>query len=132
MLDGLRGECMRSDIFFTVSPCEWCRLRVFAANPEGRRKHVWRLRVVLVSGEGVGTMAVMVETHKSSAVQRQSNRNASTRAVLRRLGSSGKSDLMSGLLFPLHIEVLSTADTVRHRHWSDADKIHIVEEGFAG
>lgn len=31
-----------------------------------------------------------------------------------------------------HIEVLSGADGVRRRHWSDADKVRIVEESFAG
>lgn len=30
------------------------------------------------------------------------------------------------------IEVLSAADTPRRRHWSDADKIRIVEESFLG
>jgi transposase len=30
------------------------------------------------------------------------------------------------------IEVLSAADGVRRRHWSDADKLRIVEESFVG
>ena len=30
------------------------------------------------------------------------------------------------------IEVLSAADGVRRRHWSDADKVRIVEESYAG
>ncbi|MGI9420355.1 MAG: IS66-like element accessory protein TnpA [Geminicoccaceae bacterium] len=30
------------------------------------------------------------------------------------------------------IEVLSAADAARRRHWSDADKLRIVEESFAG
>jgi len=34
--------------------------------------------------------------------------------------------------FRPEIEVLSAADAPRRRHWSDADKIRIVEESFAG
>jgi len=37
-------------------------------------------------------------------------------------------DLTSGL----QIEVLSAADAVRRRHWSDADKLRIVEESLVG
>lgn len=34
--------------------------------------------------------------------------------------------------FRPEIEVLSTADAPRRRHWSDGDKIAIVEESFLG
>lgn len=34
--------------------------------------------------------------------------------------------------FRPEIEVLSAADVPRRRHWSDADKIRIVEESFVG
>ncbi|MEV8469050.1 transposase, partial [Fluviibacterium sp. DFM31] len=36
------------------------------------------------------------------------------------------------LTFEPQIEVLSAADGVRRRNWSDADKLRIVEESFAG
>lgn len=39
---------------------------------------------------------------------------------------------MADLTFRPEIEVLSAADGVRRRHWSDADKLRIVEESFAG
>ena len=39
---------------------------------------------------------------------------------------------MRDLISEPPIEVLSAADGVRRRHWSDADKIRIVEESFAG
>jgi len=39
---------------------------------------------------------------------------------------------MSDFSYRPHIEVLSAADGVRRRHWSDADKIRIVEESFVG
>ena len=42
------------------------------------------------------------------------------------------SDLMAELASEPEIEVLSAADAVRRRHWSDADKVRIVEESLVG
>lgn len=39
---------------------------------------------------------------------------------------------MADLAFRPEIEVLSAADGVRRRHWSDADKLRIVEESLVG
>lgn len=39
---------------------------------------------------------------------------------------------MADFTFRPEIEVLSAADGVRRRHWSDADKLRIVEESFVG
>lgn len=39
---------------------------------------------------------------------------------------------MADLTFRPEIEVLSATDGVRRRHWSDADKLRIVEESFVG
>ena len=39
---------------------------------------------------------------------------------------------MRDLKFEPPIEVLSAADGVRRRHWSDADKVRIVEESLTG
>lgn len=39
---------------------------------------------------------------------------------------------MADQKFRPEIEVLSAADAPRRRHWSDADKIRIVEESFVG
>ena len=43
-----------------------------------------------------------------------------------------KSELMVDLRCDSEIEVLSAADAVRRRHWSDADKLRIINESFAG
>ncbi|TWI20397.1 Homeodomain-like domain-containing protein, partial [Mesorhizobium tianshanense] len=56
---------MRSDISFTVSSAERRRLNAITANPKSPQKHVWRARIVLLSGDGVGTTAIMAETGKS-------------------------------------------------------------------
>jgi transposase len=39
---------------------------------------------------------------------------------------------MSDFIIRPQIEVLSAADGVRRRHWSDEDKLRIVEESFVG
>ncbi|MDA3888045.1 MAG: transposase [Allgaiera sp.] len=39
---------------------------------------------------------------------------------------------MSDFIYRPQIEVLSAADGVRRRQWSDEDKLRIVEESFAG
>ena len=43
-----------------------------------------------------------------------------------------KSDLMSDFSYHPQIEVLSAADGVRRRHWSDDDKLRIVQKSFVG
>ena len=56
---------MRRGISFTVSAGDGQRLRAIVADPKGPQKHVWRARIVLLSGAGLGTSAIMDETDKS-------------------------------------------------------------------
>ncbi|GGB54857.1 hypothetical protein GCM10011505_39830 [Tistrella bauzanensis] len=56
---------MRSDISFTVSPGDRQRLRAIVADPMSPQKHVWRARIVLLSGEDLGTSAIMAATATS-------------------------------------------------------------------
>ncbi|MEJ6677200.1 IS630 family transposase [Parasphingorhabdus sp.] len=56
---------MRKGISFTLSASDRQRLRAIIANPMSSQKHVWRARIVLLSGEGLGTSAIMAETGKS-------------------------------------------------------------------
>jgi hypothetical protein len=56
---------MRTGISFTLSASDRQRLRAIIANPMSSQKHVWRARIVLLSGEGLGTSAIMAETDKS-------------------------------------------------------------------
>jgi len=39
---------------------------------------------------------------------------------------------MPDLTFTPHIEILPVEDAPRRRHWSDADKIRLVEESYRG
>jgi transposase len=56
---------MRKDVSFTLSPSDWQRLRAIVADPMSPQKHVWRARIVLLSGDGLGTSAIMTATGKS-------------------------------------------------------------------
>jgi transposase len=56
---------MRTNISFTVTPVDMDRLRAVVKDRNAAQKHVWRAQIVLLSGEGVGTNAIMRETGKS-------------------------------------------------------------------
>jgi transposase len=56
---------MRDGIVFTVSEADRQRLRAIAAAPRSLQKHVWRARIILLSGDGLGTSAIMGVTGKS-------------------------------------------------------------------
>ena len=56
---------MRSGITFTVSSRDRQRLQAIVADPKSPQKHVWRARIILLSGDGLGTSAIMAATGKS-------------------------------------------------------------------
>ena len=56
---------MRSGISFVVSSRDRQRLRAIVADPKSRHKHVWRARIVLLSGDDLGTSSIMTKTGKS-------------------------------------------------------------------
>ena len=56
---------MRSGISFTISSRDRQRLQAIIADPKIPQKHVWRARIILLSGDGLGTSAIMTETGKS-------------------------------------------------------------------
>jgi len=56
---------MRKNIAFTLSPGDQQRLHAIVADPKSPQKHVWRSRIVLLSGEGLGTSAIMAATGKA-------------------------------------------------------------------
>ena len=49
---------MRSDVEIEVSAGDRARLEAIVAAPGSPQKHVWRARIILLSGDGVGTMAI--------------------------------------------------------------------------
>ncbi len=56
---------MRTGISITVSTADRRRLEAVVADRNSPQKHVWRARIILLTGAGLGTMAIMRETGKS-------------------------------------------------------------------
>ena len=56
---------MRDGISFTVSSGERQRLHAIVSDPKSPQKHVWRSRIILLSDDDLGTMAIMAATGKS-------------------------------------------------------------------
>lgn len=56
---------MRTGITVTLSASDRKRLNAIVTNPKSPQKHVWRAEIVLLSGDGLGTNAIMAETGKS-------------------------------------------------------------------
>jgi hypothetical protein len=56
---------MRTGIKINVTPADQARLRAVVAARSSPQKHVWRARIVLLTGEGLGTAAIMAATSKS-------------------------------------------------------------------
>ena len=61
----MRIRRMRSGISFTVSSRDRQRLQAIVADPKSSQKHVWRARIIILSGDGLGTSAIMAATAKS-------------------------------------------------------------------
>ena len=56
---------MRTGISVSVSAADRRRLRAIVADPKTPQKHVWRVRIVLLTADGVGTHGIMAATGKS-------------------------------------------------------------------
>jgi transposase len=56
---------MRSGITFVVTAPDRARLEALVSARGSPQKHVWRARIILLTDEGLGTVAIMGETGKS-------------------------------------------------------------------
>lgn len=56
---------MRDGIDFTVSASDRHRLEAIVSAPLSPQKHVWRARIILLSSDGLGTVAIVTATGKS-------------------------------------------------------------------
>ncbi len=56
---------MRPGISITLTPSDRRRLRAIIGNRNAPQKHVWRAAIVLLSADGLGTVEIMRQTHKS-------------------------------------------------------------------
>src|SRR5579859_7825823 len=56
---------MRAGISIVVSSSDRRRLEAVVKDRNARQKHVWRAEIVLLTGDGVGTVEIMRRTGKS-------------------------------------------------------------------
>ena len=56
---------MRKGVTVEVSSADRVRLAAIAADRNSAQKYVWRVRIVLMTADGVGTNAIMRQTGKS-------------------------------------------------------------------
>ena len=56
---------MRTGVSFSVSSSDRRRLEAVVADGNSPQKHVWRAQIILLSSDGLGTTAIVVETGKS-------------------------------------------------------------------
>jgi hypothetical protein len=56
---------MRTGITVDVNAADRARLEAIVADRNSAEKHVWRARIVLVTGDGLGTNEIMRQTTKS-------------------------------------------------------------------
>jgi transposase len=56
---------MRTGISMTITPTDRTRLEAIIRDRNAPQKHAWRAAIVLLSGDGVGTNAIMRQTGKS-------------------------------------------------------------------
>ena len=56
---------MKSDVVFKVSSAERARLAAVAGDRKAPQKHVWRAQIVLMTADGLGTMAIARRTGTS-------------------------------------------------------------------
>ena len=61
----VRVRVMRTGTSFTVCADDRTRLEAIISHPSSPQKHVWRCRIVLLSDDGLGTVAIMRESGKS-------------------------------------------------------------------
>ena len=56
---------MRTGITFNITAADRVRLETVVAAGSSAQKHVWRAKIILMSGDGHGTVAIMEATGKS-------------------------------------------------------------------
>lgn len=59
---------MRTGIVVNVTAADRTRLAAIVANGNTAQKHMWRAKIVLLTGDGLGTAAIMRQTGKSKSV----------------------------------------------------------------
>jgi len=73
---------MRTGISFAVTAKDRLRLEAVISQPSSPQKHVWRCRIVLLSGEAVGTHSIMATTIARQGIRRMPERGGKSKTCV--------------------------------------------------
>jgi transposase len=114
---------MRTGVILSVSPADLERLHALVKDRNAPQKHVWRARIVLMSAEGVGTIAIMRETGKTkTCVWRWQERFAAegVEGLLRDKTRPSRIPKLASLIAERVVELTMEPPPGETTHWTSA------------
>jgi hypothetical protein len=80
---------MRKGISITVTPADRVRLQSIIRDRNTPQKHVWRARIIVLTGDGEGTTAVAGRNPLGRPIDRSAGLIAPSRVVINAVGRVG-------------------------------------------
>ena len=120
---------MRNGIHVNVSSAERTRLEAVVADRSSPQKHVWRARIILLTGDGLGTAEIMRRTGKSKpCVWRWQERfmHEGVGGLLRDKTRPSRIPPLSGAIVKRVVELTSTEPPGETTHWTAAAMAKVV------
>ena len=120
---------MRNGIHVNVSSAERTRLEAVVADRSSPQKHVWRARIILLTGDGLGTAEIMRRTGKSNpCVWRWQERfmHEGVGGLLRDKTRPSRIPPLPGAIVKRVVELTSTEPPGETTHWTAAAMAKVV------
>ena len=120
---------MRNGIHVNVSSAERTRLEAVVADRSSPQKHVWRARIILLTGDGLGTAEIMRRTGKSKpCVWRWQERfmHEGVGGLLRDKTRPSRIPPLPGAIVKRVVELTSTEPPGETTHWTAAAMAKVV------
>ena len=120
---------MRNGIHVNVSSAERTRLEAVVADRSSPQKHVWRARIILLTGDGLGTAEIMRRTSKSKpCVWRWQERfmHEGVGGLLRDKTRPSRIPPLPGAIVKRVVELTSTEPPGETTHWTAAAMAKVV------
>ena len=120
---------MRNGIHVNVSSAERTRHEAVVADRSSPQKHVWRARIILLTGDGLGTAEIMRRTGKSKpCVWRWQERfmHEGVGGLLRDKTRPSRIPPLPGAIVKRVVELTSTEPPGETTHWTAAAMAKVV------
>ena len=120
---------MRNGIHVNVSFAERTRLEAVVADRSSPQKHVWRARIIVLTGDGLGTAEIMRRTGKSKpCVWRWQERfmHEGVGGLLRDKTRPSRIPPLPGAIVKRVVELTSTEPPGETTHWTAAAMAKVV------